>query len=94
MGLTELLSNFFLPQSISPFPKKLILLHRELKHGAKNSNLLKIKEIQMNKTMQNRFGGVPTAQNGNTKTRFFRKPIAMLLLLAALVMAAERLGDK
>ena len=44
----------------------------------------------MNKTMQNRFGGVPTAHNGNTKTRFFRKPIAMLLLLAALVMAGGK----
>ena len=44
----------------------------------------------MNKTMQNRFGGVPTAHNGNTKTRIFRKPIAMLLLLAALVMAGGK----
>ena len=90
MGLTELLSNFFLPQSISPFPKKLILLHRELKHGAKNFNLLKIKEIQMNKTMQNRFGGVPTAQNGNTKSRFFRKPIAAFLMLLVFLGAGGK----
>ena len=40
--------------------------------------------------MQNRFGGVPTAQNGYTKSCLFRKPLAMMLLLAALVMAGGK----
>ena len=44
----------------------------------------------MNKTMQNRFGGVPSAHNGNTKTRFFRKPIAALLMLLVMLGGVGR----